>query len=617
MPQGIGMQKRKKDEPPEIFQEKILYREWARRFTTIEKNLEAVTYYEKAMKLDEDDVRTLLGLSKAQFNFTKYVDAAQLAERCMVLDPNNYHVKEMRVDTLYRMGEFCYSLVHAYNGFRQRRMPFELSIYRANETIETCVGQNTVPDALERLLPWIQKLQEYREVLIEKLKLETDEFEGIDEDQSKFKVNDPVAQEEAYKAKLQNVIAKIYLGLIASEKEFRERLAQDKQLLESPNKESTKLLQYHAERSLRKTKFRQSIIRTSWPIYVMLFARDARTIGHRVMLENEKKLKRYNLIVLADFLLRSLHAARMNRDYPTFFRYVNRIKDKFDSYSSKMFPLKQKCLNVLYKMIAWVYIDTRNLMRFNDEETKMRYLKHHLLERVARLPRERELAWVKITTRKNELQTFRRRLAMASEPLELAWLFHDFSKFLIQLGRYDLARYYAKKSRDSAIEAKNEQWILNATHMTMLVEFSQNNRNDAKEAAVAAIATAKKLGIDYLVDFYTRALNIVDELDLERMTITTDSIAARQKLILELMPEELKNNVDFLFRSMEVVPAKRRLSVMPGCKPVDRKFKFSCKRNTILPSPPKNPEKEARQALLAQYAPSKERPGFLDFQDYE
>lgn len=84
----------------------------------------------------------------------------------------------MRVDTLYRMGEFCYSLIHAYNGLRQRKMPFQLYIYRGNETIETCVGRNTVPDALKRLLPWIKKLQEYREVLIENLALEPDEFEG-------------------------------------------------------------------------------------------------------------------------------------------------------------------------------------------------------------------------------------------------------------------------------------------------------------------------------------------------------------------------------------------------------------------------------------------------------
>ncbi|KAF7394765.1 hypothetical protein HZH66_007939 [Vespula vulgaris] len=619
MARSMGMRKEKKDSQPEIFREKILYREWARRFTTIEKYDKAITYFQKAIKsaVDDKDVRLLLGLCKAQFNFCRYSIAVDTAEKCMELDPNNYKVQEMRVGTLYRIGEFCYSLIHAYNGFRQRRMPFELCIYQANEAIETCVGRNTVPDALKRLLPWIKKLQEYREVLIESLTVESDEFEGIDEDQSKFKVNDPVAKEEMYKTKIQNMLYKIYLNRVAIDKEFREGLLEDKQTLESPNKDSSRTLQLLIQESLQRTKLRLNITRMTSPMYLMFFARNARTIGHKMMIKNEKRIKRYNIIILADFLLRTLHAMRMQRDYTLFFRYVERIKDKFDSYSNNMFPLKQKCLNTLYKMIAWAYIETRDLMRLNDEETKLRYLKRHLRVGTTKLPREREVAWVKICTQKHSLKTFRRRLSVASEPLELTWLFHDFSKFLIEIFRFDLARYYAKKARDSAVEAKSEQWILNATHMTMLIEICQNNRNEAKEAAAMAIASAKKLGIDYLVDFYYRALNIIDEVDFERLMITTDGIATRQRLILELMPEELKNDVDFLFRSMEVVPAKRRLSVMPGCKPIDRKFKLPCRRNTILPCPPKDPEKKATQALLAQYAPVKKRPGFIDLENYE
>ncbi|XP_046823294.1 outer dynein arm-docking complex subunit 4-like isoform X1 [Vespa crabro] len=619
MSRSISVHKEKKDGGTEIFREKILYREWARRFTIMEKYTQAITYFEKAIQSadDDKDVRLFLGLCKAQFNFTRYRIAVQISEKCMEIDPNNHQVKEMRVNTLYRMGEFCYSLIHAYNGLRQRKMPFELYIYRANETIETCVGRNTVPDALKRLLPWIKKLEEYRKVLIEKLTVEPDEFEGIDEDQSKFKVNDPVAKEEMYNAKLRKTIARIYLRHMAVEKEFRQRLLENKQTFESPNKESSKMLLHILQESFKNTEFRQSIIRMTSPIYVMLFARSARTFGHKMMIKNEEKIKKCNIIILADFLLRSLHAARMEGDYCLFFKYVERIKDKFDSYSNNMFPLKQKCLNALYKMIAWAYIDTRNLMSLRDEETKIRYLKHHLRVGTTRLPRQRELAWVKINTRQNALKTFRRRLSVASEPLELAWLFHDFSKFLIEIYRFDLARYYAKKARDSAVEAKCEQWILNASHMMMLVEICQNNRNEAKEAAINAIASAKKLGIDYLVDFYFRTLNIIDEVDFERLMITTDGIGIRQRIILELMPDELKNDVDFLFRSMEVVPAKRRLSVMPGCKPIDRKFKLPCRRNTILPCPPKDPEKKARQALLAQYAPSKERPGFIDFENYK
>ncbi|KMQ97955.1 tetratricopeptide repeat protein 25-like protein [Lasius niger] len=301
-------------------------------------------------------------------------------------------------------------------------------------------------------------------------------------------------------------------------------------------------------------------------------------------------------------------------------RLVDRIKNKFDSYLNKMFPLKQKCLDALYKMVAWVYIDTRNLTCLDNEELKTRYLKHHLGIRVATLPRDSDLAWMPTVNPKETLKMFRRRLAMASAPLELAWLHHEFCKFLIDIHRFDLARFYAKKGRDIAQEAGCEEWTLNIDHLILRIEIHQNNRNEAREAAVLALACARKLGIDLItvpqMDFYERAIKAVDELDVERIG-DFDDVTARQQLILELMPKEMKGEVDFLWRRMDVVPAERRLSIMPGCKPIDRKFKMPSMRRTILPSPPKDPERNARIALLKQYAPSHKRPGFVNFDEFE
>jgi hypothetical protein len=118
------------------------------------------------------------------------------------------------------------------------------------------------------------------------------------------------------------------------------------------------------------------------------------------------------------------------------------------------------------------------------------------------------------------------------------------------------------------------------------------------------------------IDFYERAVKVVEELDVERSG-DFNGIAARQQLILELMPKEMRGEVDFLWRRMDVVPAERRLSVMPGCKPIDRKFKMPSARRTILPSPPKDPERDARIARLKQHAPSRRRPGFVNFQEFE
>lgn len=205
---------------------------------------------------------------------------------------------------------------------------------------------------------------------------------------------------------------------------------------------------------------------------------------------------------------------------------------------------------------------------------------------------------------------------MASEPLELAWLFHELCKHLIQIRRYDLARFYCKKALDSSEEAGSEQWILNTYHLLLRIEISQNYRNEAKEAALLALSSSKKLGLDFLVDFYKNTLQVIDEMDVEKL-VNFDAIAVRQQLILDLMPKEMKPEVDFLWRSMEAVPAKRRLSVMPGCKPVDKKSKMPCKKMTILPTPPKDYEKEARRALLARYEPSKDRPGYVDFNQFD
>lgn len=343
---------------------------------------------------------------------------------------------------------------------------------------------------------------------------------------------------------------------------------------------------------------------------------------------------------------------------------VDWIKDKLDSFSSKMFPLKEKCLNVLYNMIAWTYIDSRNVTNIQDLNLKKIYLKHHLGIRVAELPRDIDIGWIKAIDRKEALKTYRRfvapsirieyrssifflpnltiiptrkkdlqvslslfneshlnkfryrRLAMASEPLELAWLFHELCKYLIDIRRYDLARFYGKKARDMGQEAQNEQWMLNSQHLFIRIEICQNYRNEAKEAALIALASSKKLGLDFLVDFYKRAVEIIDDIDMEKL-LAFDAIAARQQLILNLMPEDMKAEVDFLWRRMEAVPAKRRMSVMPGCKPVDKKFKLPCKRKTIMLQPPKDPVIEMRRAMLAQFEPSKERPGFIDFDQYD
>lgn len=83
------------------------------------------------------------------------------------------------MEVLFQIGEFSFSLAHAYEGMRRYGMTFEHGVYQANETIEDCIGRNTSPIALLLLYPWIRRLCEHRERLIGKLEVEEDELEGI------------------------------------------------------------------------------------------------------------------------------------------------------------------------------------------------------------------------------------------------------------------------------------------------------------------------------------------------------------------------------------------------------------------------------------------------------
>ncbi|KAL6263796.1 hypothetical protein P5V15_003879 [Pogonomyrmex californicus] len=608
----------KEEEPLAVFREAILYREWGYRLANLaSRYLLAIDYFEKASKSAEaEDLRTLIGLYKTLIKCTKYVEAEKLSERCMKIDPGHYKVRQMRMEALFHIGEFGHSLVHAYEGLRRHGMTFEHGVYQANETIEDCIGRNTSPVALLLLYPWIRRLWAHRKLLMGKLEVEEDELAGLAEGEIRFKVNDPEVQRQARMKRLQRVMERIDMGYLTNDKDFLEEIVSRPEIVASPSKKSITELLALASTCYRNATYLQELLRMRRPLYVILFKRREIPKGRKMMMERERKLRRNIVVIRADFLLRRLQAARINRDYATFFKLVDLIKTRFDSYSDKMFPLKQKCLNALYKTVAQVYIDTRNLTCLDSEEMKTRYVKHLLGIRVATLPRDSDIGWMPTVNPKETLKVFRRRLAMASTPLELAWLQHEFCKFLIDIRRFDLARFYAKKGQDMAQEANCDQWVLNINHLMLRMEIYQNNRSEARDIANLALAHVRKLNIDYLIDFYQRALEVVDELDVERSG-DIDDIAVRQQLILELMPKEMKGEVDFLWRRMDVVPAERRLSVMPGCKPIDRKFKIPSARRTILPSPPKDPERDARIALLKQYASPRRRPGFVNFQEFE
>nr|XP_031825313.1 tetratricopeptide repeat protein 25-like [Nomia melanderi] len=354
-----------KDVPPLFFRDGTVYREWGYYLARLNKFNLAETYFNKAIQQGQDaDLRTYLGLCRTQVDYARYTRAAETTEQCMKIDPTYSHVKQMQLLTLFHVGEFEYSLVHAHQGFRRhRRTALEHGILQGNEIVEDCVGRNTHPKALQLLSPWIRNLEEHRKLMIEKLKEEVDELAGIDEEQARFKVNDPEAKAENGFRKLQKVIAKLYLGHLACDKSFLQRLSEQAELFEHPCKKSAEILHYHASKNYQRALKRLQILRMRKPLYTILFEKRAVPKGHKTMIEAEKKLKRDLIIIEADFLLRRLHHVRMKKDYVTFFHST------VLQFNSSMFKISilQQFNSSMFKISKFQQFNVQqyNIQQFN------------------------------------------------------------------------------------------------------------------------------------------------------------------------------------------------------------------------------------------------------------
>lgn len=145
---------------------------------------------------------------------------------------------------------------------------------------------------------------------------------GIDEDEARFKVNDPEVQQQARMKKLQRVIAKMYMGYLAIDKDFLEEIVSRPEIVASPCKSSAAALIARASTCHRKLVRLQELLRMRRPLYVTIFRKRELPKGFRMMMERERELRKNNIVLEADFLLRQLLAARISKDYPTFFKFV-------------------------------------------------------------------------------------------------------------------------------------------------------------------------------------------------------------------------------------------------------------------------------------------------------
>lgn len=102
---------------------------------------------------------------------------------------------------------------------------------------------------------------------------------------------------------------------------------------------------------------------------------------------------------------------------------------------------------------------------------------------------------------------YEKRLFRAESPEELAWLYHELSRFSFEMRNFEMARMYARKCITEANTCKKLKWIMNAMILIVRIDIVQKNKNDAKNQAKHAKKIAARLKDEEMNDFLDRVSN--------------------------------------------------------------------------------------------------------------
>ncbi|KAL7294679.1 hypothetical protein TKK_0011982 [Trichogramma kaykai] len=606
------------DDENKLFNGQVLYREWGRRFCTLGRYLKSIDYYELSKEFGEENfIWTLLGLAEALKKSGQFAQANEVAQQCMNIDANHLGAYWTRMGALYDIGEFCESLIYAHRGLK-RRSRFREAVLLANETVEDCCGVNVPGDVLLQMQPWIERLGKHREELTRHRNEGDDEFAEIGEHHMLFTINDPEEHLRHKHRLVDRMLAAFYLEKSADDKNFLLDMTTHPGL-RIPNEKGSESVTKATKDCLTRLKSQQEAIRTRRPLYAVRYKQEAqKTKGLKLAEARELQLNKCLRLNSARYVLRQIHQTRLAKDYDTFFRLVEIARERFAASPLSIFPERMRFLDALYRMSARAYMDPRDLRQFqaHQQREKNNYIRRAIGLKGSKLPKDSDLAWPRCLNIRQAFAKCRQRLALSRRKLERLWLLHEICKLFMQIKRFDLARFYAKKTRDLSIEWGHDDWALNACHALLRIEAIQLNRPEAKEAAEATIEYARKLDCAYLVDFYEQTVRLLETSELGQVG-DDDGIAKREQLINKLMPDYMKPRMDRLFRAMGSLPANRRLSVMPGCNPLDPPGKKKSTKVTVQSGPPEDEDNVLMMAMLKKYAPSKAVPGTVDFSQYD
>ncbi|XP_044748777.1 uncharacterized protein LOC123309639 isoform X2 [Coccinella septempunctata] len=243
-----------------------------------------------------------------------------------------------------------------------------------------------------------------------------------------------------------------------------------------------------------------------------------------------------------------------NIKYQEFLHRSRKVElDKMNLIETKKLDAIKK-LNHYFANIA-KYVRRMDVRRMNKTADKRRISQESFYRRF----KGRELNWLDL------INTFEQRVRICKYSEEIIWLYHELSKFNLELKRYTLAKTYCGRCIHEARKCEDFKWAVNGYMMMTRIAVFQKNKNDVRRNLRMAINTAKNINIKELDVFLQTCLGVINEWKFEKAKVE-EIFHKRQETIIQLLRpfEREKREAILLFGQMNVKPPDRRLPIIPG-----------------------------------------------------
>lgn len=543
----------------EIFGGLLVYRSRGDHLRALEQYEKAKEAYDLGIKFHPDDVRLLVGRSQTCSLAVQPRQAFTDAEQALQKEPNNMTACNMQARALYTMTEFERSLVMNYRGFRQRKKPqyFAEGISQALETLQDCIGQNA-GHVMQDSLPIIKQIERDNHNLEEHSPKKTLHKSRIPHPEFKEKLT----QMEAYKRKtLSRVLAMKYLGPMADDKFFLQKLSEDERL-NSANAAGSQRLKELVDEALQKLVDRQEMLRAQCPYYTIQLAEKTKSsYQDRFLRETLLKERRASNFTVKR-LLKSLDICRHRRDVKELIQIADRLQTFLDTKTPRTLPDKNIYLDQMYRIVGDGYL-LQHRLSFRHSDRGHRRRVAFLMGLSTGRPTSYDSVIAsypfKFQSTKEAIEKYMNLLEMCENSTQRCWIYYELAKLLIKDKNYALGKFYGKRLQKEAQECDLPCWWLNGTLVLISGEMQQGNCNEVR-ALIEETRPWLSRAPSEIRMFLKKCAEMAGD------TVQVDerkAIEQREQSILGVMPDPERVDMSVLFKHMTVLPPGRRFSVLP------------------------------------------------------